>query len=78
MNIRVATPEDAEAITAIYAPIVRHTSISFEVEPPAVEEMRSRIAATLARLPWLVSEDAQGRVNGYVYASKHRERAAYQ
>lgn len=78
MNIRVATPADAEAITAIYAPVVENTSISFELSPPGVDEMRSRIVKTLPDLPWLVSEDAQGLVNGYVYASKHRERPAYQ
>ena len=78
MTIRVATPDDAEAIAAIYAPIVRDTVISFETVPPAVDEMRSRIVATLRRFPWLVSEDGQGRVDGYAYASSHRDRAAYQ
>lgn len=73
-----ATQDDAEAIAAIYAPIVASTTISFELEPPSANEMRSRIAATLQRLPWLVSLDADGRVDGYVYASRHRERAAYQ
>ena len=29
-------------------------------------------------LPWLVSVDEHGAVDGYVHASKHRERAAYQ
>lgn len=78
MTIRIATPADADATTAIYAPIVQHTSISFELEVPTVEQMRERMAQTLQTLPWLVSEDTQGRVNGYVYASKHRERSAYQ
>jgi phosphinothricin acetyltransferase len=78
MNIRVATPADAEAITAIYAPVVENTSISFELSPPGVDEMRNRIVKTLPDLPWLVSEDSQNTVNGYVYASKHRERPAYQ
>lgn len=78
MTLRTATPADAEAIAAIYAPIVRDTPISFELEPPTVAQMRERIAVTLQRLPWLVSLDAQGEVNGYVYAGKHRERAAYQ
>lgn len=78
MTIRTATPADAEAITAIYAPIVANTSISFELEPPTIDEMCGRIEKTLQDLPWLVSEDAQGSVNGYVYASKHRERPAYQ
>ena len=78
MNIRVATPADADAITAIYAPVVANTSISFELTPPTVDEMRGRIVKTLQDLPWLVSEDDQGSVDGYVYASKHRERPAYQ
>jgi len=78
MRIRIATPDDAQAIAAIYAPVVRDTAISFEFDPPSDAEMRSRIASTLERFPWLVSEDDAGRVSGYAYASKHRERAAYQ
>jgi phosphinothricin acetyltransferase len=77
-RVRPATVGDAEAITAIYAPVVAHTTISFEVVPPSVEDMRARIATTLKSLPWLVSLDDAGRVDGYVYASRHRERAAYQ
>ena len=76
-TMRVARPEDAEAILAIYTPIVRETAISFEVELPTQVEMRERIATTLRRLPWLVC-DRQGEVLGYVYASPHRARAAYQ
>jgi len=78
LRVRIATTDDAEAIAAIYAPVVADTTISFEVVPPTVDEMRARIAATLQRLPWLVSLDAAGRVDGYVYAGRHRERAAYQ
>ena len=78
MTIRVATPDDAEAIAAIYAPMVRDTVISFETVPPGGDEMRLRIVATLRRFPWLVSEDDEGRPDGYAYASSHRDRAAYQ
>lgn len=78
MKIRTATPDDAEAIAAIYAPIVKDTPISFELEPPTVDEMRDRIVSTLKVRPWLVSEDEVGRVSGYVYASQLRARAAYQ
>jgi L-amino acid N-acyltransferase YncA len=78
MTIRTARPDDAESIHAIYAPIVASTVISFELEVPTVDEMRTRIATTLERLPWLVSEDEDGELDGYAYASKHRERAAYQ
>lgn len=78
MSVRIASPEDAAAIAAIYAPIVEQTAISFELEPPSVDEMRRRIDTTLEVFPWLVHLDAMGAVDGYVYASRHRERAAYQ
>ncbi len=77
-TIRLATEADAGAIQAIYAPYVQNTPISFELEPPPVEEMRERIRKTLRLFPWLVCENGQGRVVGYAYASRHRERAAYQ
>ena len=75
-TIRLAGEGDAEAIQRIYAPFVLHTAVSFETEPPSVDEMRSRILKIIARLPWLVCE-SKGGVIGYAYASLHRERAAY-
>jgi phosphinothricin acetyltransferase len=75
--IRTARLDDAAAIHAIYAPLVASTVISFELDVPTIDEMRRRIATTLERLPWLVSEDEAGALDGYVYASPHRERAAY-
>lgn len=75
--IRFARPDDAEEILAIYAPVVRDTIISFEVEPPTEDEMRERISKTLQMFPWLVFE-RDGRVLGYAYASRHRDRLAYQ
>ena len=75
--MRLATPRDAAAIHAIYAPIVRDTFISFELEEPAVAEIERRIASTVAKFPWLVFEDGEG-LAGYAYAGEHRERAAYQ
>ena len=76
--VRAVCADDAEAVLAIYAPIVRDTTISFELDAPSIEEMRARIASTSAGLPWLVGVDAAGAVIGYVYAGRHRERAAYQ
>ena len=70
------TTEDAAAIQAIYAPIVRHTIISFEIEVPTVEAMRDRIVSTGDRWPWLVY-DRDGVIEGYAYASEHRTRPAY-
>jgi phosphinothricin acetyltransferase len=76
-NVRLATLEDAAAVADIYGPYVVTTPISFEVVPPDSDEIRKRMATTLARLPWLVYE-RDGRVLGYAYASPHRARAAYQ
>lgn len=75
--IRVATPADADQVSIIYAPIVRDTVISFELQSPAPDEMRQRITRTLTTFPWLVFED-RGRLAAYAYASRHRERSAYQ
>lgn len=75
--LRLATPDDGGAVAAIYRPYVETTTITFEVTPPDEREMRSRIATTLERYPWLVWEDA-GDVRGYAYATAHRTRAAYQ
>ena len=75
--IRLATPRDAAGIHAIYAPVVRDTFISFELEAPTESQLAQRVAATLRRFPWLVEEDAEG-IAGYAYACEHRERLAYQ
>lgn len=76
-QIRAARAEDGREIQAIYAPYVRDTAISFEVEPPGVEEMARRIDATVPMFPWLVHVE-DGRIAGYAYASRHKERSAYQ
>ena len=75
--IRLVTESDAVQIQALYAPYVLHTAISFELEPPTVEDMQQRIVKTLPRWPWLVCEH-EGEILGYVYAGRHRDRAAYQ
>ena len=77
MRIRLATPDDGAALSDIYRPAVADRATSFEVDPPDAAEMARRVAATLEHYPWLVCEDA-GSVIGYAYASRHRERAAYQ
>ncbi len=75
--IRLARPEDASSLQAIYAPVVTSTPTSFELTPPTVGEMRQRIEQKLLTHPWVVYE-AQGTVAGSAYASTYRARAAYQ
>ena len=75
--IRPADPQrDAAACAAIYAPFVRDTCISFELDPPGSENMARRIATYGASHAWLVAE-VDGQLAGYAYGSPHRERAAY-
>lgn len=76
VSIRSATPDDAEALLAIYRPYVLNTAISFELDPPSVEEFRERIVNVLAGWAWLVAE-RDGRPLGYAYATAHRPRGAY-
>lgn len=76
MKIRAASELDAEACAAIYAPYVRDTAISFELEPPSAAEMAERIRKSVETHAWLVLED-DGRVVGYAYAGPMKPRAAY-
>ena len=76
--IRPVEERDAAAVAAIYAPHVTEGVASFEIVPPDAAEMASRIAATTQTYPWLVCDLPGGGVAGYVYASVHNPRAAYQ
>ena len=75
IRIRTATPADAEAIIAVYAPYILKTAITFEYEVPTPEEFRARITRTLQRHPYLVAERG-GQVLGYAYAHPFIGRAA--
>jgi L-amino acid N-acyltransferase YncA len=74
--VRDGTAADAAACAAIYAPYVRETAVSFELEPPTPAEMAGRIAASQAGHAWLVLED-DDRVVGYAYANRFSARPAY-
>ena len=75
--IRDAVPADALRIAEIYNHYVLHTIVTFEEEPVAAEEMAARMETVrAASLPWIVSESA-GRILGYAYATKWKERIGY-
>lgn len=74
--IRVATGSDAAAFHDIYAPHVLTGAATFETALPGVHAMRERVLGRLDQYPWLVWEDG-GDVLAYAYASRFRERAAY-
>ncbi|NML06932.1 GNAT family N-acetyltransferase [Sphingomonas sp. G-3-2-10] len=78
--IRAATPDDAAAIAAIYAPHVLTGTVSFETDPPDARQMRTRMAASEGLYPWMVVTTGgpeDGGVIGYAYATRFRDRPAY-
>lgn len=77
MNIRLAEPSDSAGILAIYAPYIRDTSLTFELEVPNETDFGRRIEAYQHNWPWLLAEE-NGKIAGYAYATRHRERAGYQ
>lgn len=77
IEVRLATKEDAENFIEIYSPNIVNTAISFETEIPSVEEFEKRIEKCLQKFPWIVCS-IDKKIAGYVYASSHRDREAYQ
>ncbi len=77
MNLRTATPDDAEELLGIYSYYVMNTAITFEYEVPSVSEFRERITNTLKKFPYIVAEE-KGKIVGYAYASPFKARAAYE
>lgn len=76
ITLSFAAAEDAEALLGIYRHYVTDTAISFETDAPSAEDFAERIKRTTAFYPWLVCR-VDGRIVGYAYASRHRERGAY-
>ena len=76
-TIRLINEVDAGEVLEIYKPYVEDTIISFEYEAPNLNEFLQRIKTVSSEYPWLVCLFGK-MIVGYAYASKHRERTAYQ
>ena len=74
--IREVTLLDANTVCEIYNEYLAKTIITFEEIPVTVEEMMTRIVTITKNYPWLVYEE-EGKVVGYIYAGKWKERSAY-
>jgi phosphinothricin acetyltransferase len=74
--IRDARADDAAAMLDIYRPFVTDTAVSFELEPPTIDQFAERVAKAQSEWAWLVA-DADGAIAGYAYAGAFRTRAAY-
>lgn len=77
MIIRPVTITDAESILNIYKPYIETTATTFETTVPSIDDFAERIKTYTEKYPWLVAEES-GKIGGYAYATKHRERKAYQ
>ena len=76
MKIEPVKIEDAEELLSIYAPYVRDTAISFEYDVPPLSEFRDRIRNISSDLPYIKAVES-GEILGYAYASKFKNRKAY-
>ena len=74
--IRPLLLSDTPQILNIYRHYVEATTISFELVPPTLEEMRQRLALFLEQGSCWVCEE-QGEIVGYCYSHPWKERAAY-
>jgi len=74
--IRQATVDDSPAILDIYAYYIENTAISFETETPTLAAFSKRVADIAKEYPCFVCT-INGKIAGYTYAARHRERAAY-
>ncbi|MEP5611761.1 MAG: arsinothricin resistance N-acetyltransferase ArsN1 family B [Cyclobacteriaceae bacterium] len=77
--IRIATPDDSNAICGIYDHYILNSHATFETEPVSAQEMEKRIdhISKELQLPYLVFEQNQ-EILGYTYATQWKPRAAYE
>ena len=74
IHIRTASPDDAAALLAIYAPYVRETAITFEYEVPSQKNLPGG-----SHTRWKISISRCRKDHtllGYAYAGSFHERAA--
>lgn len=74
--IRAVRLSDRQSICDIYNEYVKNSTITFEEIPVSLDRMAERIEAATQNYPWLVYE-IDGKVVGYTYGRKWRDRTAY-
>ncbi|MDE7459997.1 MAG: GNAT family N-acetyltransferase [Paramuribaculum sp.] len=78
MTIKKYEAVYAPEVAAIYNHHVRETTVSFETADVTPAEMSARLEAIASGYPCIVCVDeATGRLAGYAYAHKWKEKAAY-
>jgi phosphinothricin acetyltransferase len=76
VSIRMAHPEDAQAILDIYAPYVTDTAFTFVSTVPTADEISRKMIAIQKDYPYLVCT-VDEKVVGFAYANQVRPHEAY-
>lgn len=76
VGLRLAVPEDGEALAMIYAPYAVTNAVSFETRAPTGQEMAERVSLSGDIHPWIVAEE-DGVMLGYAYAKPFRPGAPH-
>ncbi len=76
MRVRLASPDDAEAIRRIYNKEVTGSTVTFDLVPRTLRSQRTWIARHQGAHPALVAVEGS-RVCGFASLSPFHERAAY-
>ena len=76
LSVRLARPEDAEAIRRIYNREVTGSTVTFDLVPRSVEEQQRWMEQHSGAHPALVADDG-GVVVGFASLSPYRSRPAY-
>lgn len=76
IKLRIAESGDAEGVLSIYTPYVTETSVTFDYDVEEAKVFCQKIDEMLKEFPWVIAEH-EGRIIGYAYAKRHRDRAAY-
>ena len=76
MIIEPVSVSDGAEILDIYAPYILKTAVSFECEVPSLTDFEKRIARISSSFPYLKAVE-NGKILGYCYADRLKERAAY-
>ena len=76
MLIRSATPEDAEAIRAIYNIEVLGSTVTFDLVARSVEDQAAFMKSHSGAYPLIVAVD-EGKIIGFASLSPYRTRPAY-
>ena len=78
IRLRLATPDDAEAVRAIYNHEVEHTTATFDLVVRSLDDQRAWLAARSGAFGTIVAVEATSHyLVGFASLSPYKERAAY-